>query len=172
MIRKLLLAACATVLIVAGLGAYIALPEPTFAAESAMLLPVDPVPLVAQTDSGDKSFTIEVADDASERSKGLMYRKTMEDDHGMLFVFEQTQPVGFWMKNTPMPLDLLFIGQDGRVKDIKPGKPFSEASISPNQPVRFVLEFKSGIAGKAGIKAGDLLKHPVINAAPGMGSPG
>lgn len=47
----------------------------------------------------------------------------MGDDHGMLFVFEHTQPVGFWMKDTPMPLDLLFIGADGKVKDILPGRP-------------------------------------------------
>ena len=127
MIRKIWLAAAAIVAIIAALGFYLAMPQPTAANSQAMRLPVDPVPLVAETAAGERSFRIEIADDQSERSAGLMFRETMADDHGMLFVFEQTQPVGFWMKNTPMPLDLLFIGQDGRVRDILPGEPFSEA---------------------------------------------
>ena len=100
-----------------------------------------------------------------------MFRESMDDDHGMLFVFPQTQPVGFWMKNTPMPLDLLFIGKDGRIRDILPGEPFSEASISPGEPVRFVLELKRGMAEKAGIKDGDLMRHPAIDEASGTGDP-
>ena len=172
MTRKLILAAAAIAAIVAALGIYLALPEPSSANGQAMLLPVDPVPLVVETAAGERSFTIEVADDLSERSKGLMFRQTMADDHGMLFVFEQTQPVGFWMKDTPMPLDLLFVGQDGRVKEILPGQPFSETVISPGEPVRFVLEVKAGIAAKAGIKDGDQLRHPAINEAPGAGNAG
>jgi len=173
MYRKALLAAGAVLLIVAALAVYLSLPQATFAqGGQAMLLPVDPVPLIAETAQGEKKFTIEVADDQSERSNGLMFRRTMDDTHGMLFVFEQTQPVGFWMKNTPMPLDLLFIGQDGKVRDILPGVPFSEAVISPGEPVRFVLEFKAGTAEKFGIKDGDMLIHPAINHAPGASSPG
>ncbi len=171
MIRKLLLAIGAVVLIVAGLSIYLAVPqhEPT---TLAMRLPVDPVPLVAETSSGERAFTIEIADDQSERSAGLMFRETMDDDHGMLFVFPGSAPLGFWMKNTPMPLDLIFIGQDGRVRDILPGEPFSEATISPVEPARFVLELKRGQAEKAGIKAGDFLRHPAINEAPGPANPG
>lgn len=172
MVRKTILAAVVVAVIVAALGIYLSLLDSTSANGKAMLLPVDPVPLIAETANGERSFTIEVADDASERSKGLMFRESMDDDHGMLFVFDQTQPVGFWMKNTPMPLDLLFIGQDGRVRDILPGTPFSEAMISPGEPVRFVLEFKAGTAARAGIKDGDFLRHPAINEAPGGGSSG
>lgn len=133
----------------------------------AMMLPVHPVPLVVETSAGDRSFTIEVADEEHERSAGLMYRQAMDDDHGMLFVFQQTRPVGFWMRNTPMPLDLVFIGEDGAVRAIEPGIPFSDATITAGVPVRFVLELKSGIAQKTGIAAGDRLRHPVIDAVAG-----
>lgn len=132
----------------------------------ALALPVDVNPLVADTPSGQRSFSIEVADEAAERAAGLMFRETMPDDRGMLFVFEETRTVGFWMKNTPMPLDLLFIGPDGRVKAVLPGEPYSEAVISPDEPVRYVLELKAGTASKQGITDGVLLKHPKIADAP------
>jgi uncharacterized protein len=142
----------------------------TAAAQDAMILPTDPAPLVAETEDGAKTFSIEIADDSDERSRGLMFRRAMDDAHGMLFVFEQTRPVGFWMKNTPMPLDLLFVGADGKVSAIMPGEPFSEAPISPGEPVRFVLELKRGIAEKFGLEAGDRLSHPAIDAV--AGNPG
>ncbi|RWH75553.1 DUF192 domain-containing protein [Mesorhizobium sp.] len=131
----------------------------------AMLLPIDRTPLVVATGSGERSFSIEIADTSAEREAGLMFRRTMADDHGMLFVFERTDEVDFWMKNTPMALDLIFIGEDGRIKAIKHGEPESEAIISPGQPVRFVLELKAGTAAKDGIKEGDLLRHPVIGSS-------
>ena len=167
MIRKTLLAVVAIVAIIGALGFYLGMPQ--LAADQAMRLPVDPTPLVAETAGGERSFTIEIADDGSERSAGLMFREIMDDDHGMLFVFPETRPVGFWMKNTPMPLDLIFIGEDGRVRDILPGEPFSETPISPGGPVRFVLEVKRGIAERAGIKTGDLMRHPAISGTAGAG---
>ncbi len=138
--------------------------QPSAADGQPMLLPTDATPLVAVTGSGERTFSIEIADDDAERAAGLMFREQMEDDHGMLFVFEQTRPVGFWMKNTPMPLDLIFIGQDGKVKAVRRGEPFSEALIAPDDPVRFVLELKAGMAEKAGIGEGNLIRHPVIGA--------
>ncbi|TIY02678.1 MAG: DUF192 domain-containing protein, partial [Mesorhizobium sp.] len=99
---------------------------------------------------------------AAEREAGLMFREEMADDHGMLFVFEGPRDVSFWMKNTPMPLDLIFVGQDGRIRAIKQGEPQSEAMISPGEPVRFVLELKAGTAARSGIADGDLLRHPAI----------
>ena len=145
----------------------VSLHAPAAADNHAMILPVDPAPLVAETDDGDQRFSIEVADEQRERAAGLMFRQTMRDDHGMLFVFEETRPVGFWMKNTPMPLDLVFIGEDGEVRSVLPGEPFSEASISPNVPVRFVLELKRGIAQKNGIEEGDRIRHPLIDEVAG-----
>jgi uncharacterized membrane protein (UPF0127 family) len=154
-----------------GPGYCIVAPQQSLADE-AMVLPVDPEPLVIETDAGPKSFSIELADEISERTRGLMYRQTMPDDRGMLFVFEQQGEVGFWMKNTPMPLDLLFIGQDGVIRAILPGKPFSEDTITPGEPVRFVLEFKAGTAAANGIEPGDVAAHPAINAAPSPANPG
>jgi uncharacterized membrane protein (UPF0127 family) len=145
----------------------LSLQGPVFADSHAMVLPVDPAPLVAETSEGDRRLTIEVADEEHERSAGLMFRQTMADDHGMLFVFDQTRPAGFWMKNTPMPLDLVFIGEDGRVRSIEKGEPFSEASISPGVPVRFVLEVKRGIAQAIGLEEGDRIRHPLIDAVAG-----
>jgi uncharacterized protein len=87
----------------------------------------------------------------------------MPKDQGMLFVFEHTQPVGFWMKNTILPLDLIFIGDDGKVKAIRKGEPYSEAVIAPSDPVRFVLELNAGTAAARGIVDGDVMRHPRID---------
>jgi uncharacterized membrane protein (UPF0127 family) len=127
-----------------------------------MILPVDPAPLVVATGKGDRAFHIEVARAPMERASGLMYRADMAADHGMLFVFERTQDVAFWMKDTPMPLDLLFIGEDGRIKAIRQGEPWSQAIIPSGGPVRFVLELKAGTAARGGIAEGDLVRHPVV----------
>lgn len=169
--KNWLTAVCAAIAVIIAAGVYFYSQEPTSADSRAMVLPVDPTPLVAVTRAGERSFTIEVADEPSERSAGLMFREQMADDHGMLFVFERQQEVGFWMRNTPMPLDLIFIDQDGRIRAIDEGEPQSEAVISPGEPVRFVLELKAGIAAREGIEDGDLVRHPVIGAAPGPSEP-
>lgn len=132
-----------------------------------MILPTDPAPLVVETKDGARSFSVEIAANPAERAAGLMFRRTMPDDHGMLFVHERTQQATFWMKNTPMPLDLLFIGQDGRIAAILQGEPQSLAVISPGVPVRFVLELKAGTAARQGIADGDAVKHPAIAAVSG-----
>jgi uncharacterized membrane protein (UPF0127 family) len=131
------------------------------------LLVVDPAPLVVETKTGQQSYTIEIADREAERERGLMFRETMDDGHGMLFVFEATQQVAFWMRNTPLPLDMVFIGQDGIVSDIRYGEPMSETIVEPPVPVRFVLELKAGIAEKADIKRGDRIRHPAIDKVTG-----
>ena len=159
------LAACAVVVTLVALAFFQV--QQTLAGDRAMILPVDPVRLVAVTRAGERSFAIEVADDGTKRSAGLMFREDMDDDHGMLFVFPQTRAVAFWMKNTPMPLDLIFVGQDGRIRAIRQGEPQSMAVIAPAEPVRFVLELKAGTAAREGIRNGDLLKHPVIDAERG-----
>ncbi|MGB3832928.1 MAG: DUF192 domain-containing protein [Mesorhizobium sp.] len=137
------------------------------AGEQAMLLLTDPAPLVVETASGARSFSIEIASSPAQRSAGLMFRRTMADDHGMLFVYERVQQATFWMKNTPMALDLVFITQEGRIAAIRPGEPQSEAVISPGVPVRFVLELKAGTAAREGIADGDAVRHPAIAAASG-----
>ncbi len=171
MLRKSLLALAAIAAILGGLNYFLHLPQSSIAASQAMRLPVDPAPLVVTTSTGEHAFQIEIADDSSERSAGLMFRETMDDDHGMLFVFEQSRPVSFWMRNTPMPLDLVFIDANGAVRDILPGEPFSETPIGPAAPVKFVLELKRGMADMAGIKPGDAVRHPAIGVA-GSQDPG
>ncbi len=143
-------------------GAHAREPQP-------MILPVDPAVLRIETAAGEASFSVEVADDDRERSAGLMFRTEMKDDHGMLFVFERTRRLAFWMKNTPMPLDLVFIDASGMVVDVLKGEPFSIAPIGPDAPARFVLELKAGTAEKSGIASGDRVRHPRIEAAAGGG---
>lgn len=132
-------------------------------AGSPMILPVDSDPLIVETSGGELQFSIEIADSSATRAAGLMFREEMDDDHGMLFIFERTSPVGFWMQNTPMPLDLIFIDEAGLVEAILPGEPFSTDTISPGVPVRFVLELKQGTAQENGIAEGDRMRHPRID---------
>ena len=157
-----------SVLALAGLGP--AVSGTSAAAESApMILAVDPAPLFVATGAGEARFSVEVADDDRERSAGLMFRTAMKDDHGMLFVFERTRRLSFWMKNTPMPLDLVFIDAGGTIVDVLRGEPFSVAPIAPEAPARFVLELKAGTAEKTGIASGDRVRHPRIDAVAGGG---
>lgn len=135
------------------------------AQNSAMRLPVDPDPLVVLTSAGEVTFSIEIADEPLERQRGLMFRQSMPSDRGMLFVFPTESRQGFWMQNTPLALDLLFVGADGEVRAIAPGIPFSTASISPDVESQFVLELLAGTAQKVGIEVGDRLRHPRIETA-------
>jgi uncharacterized protein len=171
MVRRYWLAAGAILIAAAIVVVYIGLQSPSSADSRAMTLPVDPDPLTVETSHGERSFTVEIADDPGERERGLMFREDMDDMHGMLFVFEEQRDVGFWMKNTPMPLDLVFIAQDGTIKAIKPGVSMSEAVISPGVPVRFVLELKAGIAARNGIVDGEKARHRAINQAAGAAQP-
>ncbi|MER9948784.1 DUF192 domain-containing protein [Mesorhizobium sp. M0047] len=162
---------CAVIAVIIAAGAFFYSERPTAADSRAMILAVDPTPLVVVTKGGDRSFSIEIADTDPEREAGLMYRQDMPDDHGMLFVFEMPQQVNFWMRNTPMPLDLIFVGQDGKIRAIKRGEPQSDAVISPGVPVRFVLELKAGTAASNGIEYGDLVRHPAVGTASSPGVP-
>ncbi|WP_027057104.1 DUF192 domain-containing protein [Mesorhizobium loti] len=162
---------CAIAAVIVAASAFFYFQVPSAADSRAMILPVDPTPLVVATKNGNRSFSIEIADTEPEREAGLMFRDDMADDHGMLFVFEIPQQVSFWMKNTPMPLDLIFIGQDGKIRAVKHGEPQSEAVISPGVPVRFVLELKAGTAAKNGIEYDDLLRHPAVGTVSGPGMP-
>lgn len=170
--RKIVLSALVLAVVALAVSGYVAMQRPVTPTGQSVSLAVDSQPLVAETRGGDKTFSIEIADEPGEREQGLMFRESMGDDHGMLFIFERPQIASFWMRNTPMPLDLLFVGQDGRVKTIKHGEPFSEAVIASSEPVRFVLELKAGTSKAAGIANGDLLRHPAISGASVPGSGG
>ncbi|WP_048648777.1 DUF192 domain-containing protein [Nitratireductor soli] len=141
---------------------------PTALAQTTVMrLPADADPLVIETRSGEQRFSIEIADEPHERQRGLMFRQAMAADRGMLFIFPVESRQGFWMQNTPLPLDLLFIGADGVVRAIDRGVPFSTASISPNVQAQFVLELPAGTAQKSGIEIGNRLRHPRIDAPAG-----
>ena len=125
--------------------------------------------LVIESASGrTHRFTVEVADNDQRRALGLMHRESMPADHGMVFDFKQDQPVAMWMRNTRIPLDMLFIDRDGRVVNIHArAVPFDETSIHSDGPVRGVLELNGGTAARLGLKAGDVVRHAIFrNAVP------
>lgn len=124
---------------------------------------LDPGELVIETPAGPHHFTIELAATPGERSRGLMFRQHMQPDHGMLFDFQTEQPVAFWMKNTPLPLDMLFIDGKGVVLQIAADtEPYSETPIPSEQPIRAVLELNAGTAHKLGIAPGAKVEHPIF----------
>jgi uncharacterized membrane protein (UPF0127 family) len=132
-------------------------------AEQAMILPVDPEPLVITTAKGDVDITVEVTDTTEEHARGLMFRPPLPQGRGMLFVMDYEEEQLFWMKNTPSPLDLVFAAKDGVIVSIKQGEPLSEASISSEKHAKFVLEIAQGEAARLGIKPGDRMAHRLIN---------
>lgn len=102
------------------------------------------------------SFVVELATNDAEREQGLMNREAMKSDRGMLFDFGMTRPVYMWMKNTYLPLDMLFIAADGKITHIKADTlPLSEDIIDSHGAVRFVLEINGGISDTLGIEVGD-----------------
>jgi uncharacterized protein len=108
-------------------------------------------------------FQTEVMKTPEQRSKGLMFRQFMPDDRGMLFDFDREEPVAMWMRNTYIPLDMLFIRANGVIHRIhERAQPLDETTIPAGAPVRYVLEINGGIAAKLGLKAGDRVKHPLI----------
>jgi uncharacterized membrane protein (UPF0127 family) len=102
----------------------------------------------------------ELALTPEQRQKGLMYRRDLGSNDGMLFVFEEANPQCFWMKNTPTPLTIAFLADDGSIVNLADMKPFDEASHCSARPVRFVLEMNQGWFAKRGLKAGFKLDGP------------
>jgi uncharacterized membrane protein (UPF0127 family) len=116
-------------------------------------------------ESGGKSlrFTVEIADNDDRRMLGLMHRRQMAADAGMLFDFKRDAPVAMWMRNTLIPLDMLFADKDGVIRHIhERAVPLSEAIISSDGAVRGVLELNGGTVSRLGIKVGDRMVHPMF----------
>jgi len=119
------------------------------------------------TAGGIRRFSVELAQTGRELDRGLMYRKSLPDGQGMLFDFGSEQRLDMWMKNTFIPLDMVFIGADGRVRRIaEHTKPLSRRLIPSGGPVRAVLEINAGAARALGIAPGDLVSHPIFAAKP------
>lgn len=119
--------------------------------------------LTIDTAGGPVRFDVEIADDYAERERGLMFRETLADDHGMLFDFERPQRVSFWMRNTMISLDIIFIGADGRILNIaERATPYSEDDIPSAGPALGVLEIRGGRAAELGIRPGDRVRHRIF----------
>ena len=105
-------------------------------------------------------FCVELAINNEERQRGLMFRKGMELSDGMMFVYERPQSVSFWMKNTSIPLDIIFADEAGVITNIfENARPFSTTSIFGGYDVQYVLEINAGLTKSLGIKTGALIKH-------------
>ena len=132
--------------------------QPAYAAE---------VPIRAHiaTHATTIDLTLEVARTEPERELGLMNRTTLQPNDGMAFFFPSTLPRQFWMKNTLIPLDILFVDEAGRVVYIVTGKPLSEEPVGPKAPIATVIELDGGRAAKSGITIGDKVTYD-INVSP------
>lgn len=115
------------------------------------------------TASGPHRFRVWIADTDSSRERGLMYVKSLPAGHAMLFLFDRPRYVAFWMKNTYLSLDIVFIGADGQVVNIaRDAEPLSLRSIESDGPVTAVLELVAGTAANIGLAAGDRVVHSVF----------
>ncbi len=115
---------------------------------------------------GRESFAVEVADDAAERAQGLMFREAMPLSEGMLFVYDAPRRPSFWMKNTLIPLDMIFADATGTVTRVHANAvPGDLNPVDGGEGAMFVLEINGGLAAKLGIATGAVLRHPAIPVA-------
>lgn len=112
---------------------------------------------------GSAAFSVEIADDPEERARGLMFRETLPASAGMLFVYPRPGPVAFWMENTLIPLDMIFLGPRGRVLKVhENATPLDRTPIDGGDGVLAVLEINGGLAARLGIGPGSELRHPAF----------
>ena len=122
---------------------------------------LDQVPLTITSSNGEHRFTVEVARTPEEQAQGLMNRNAVPPDRGMIFPYDPPAQVSFWMKNTLVPLDMIFIGADGKVGRIAANTtPMSLDPVASIDPVSAVLEIAGGRAAELGIKQGDKVSWP------------
>lgn len=114
-------------------------------------------------DFGQANFKVDLADDEQERARGLMFVENMPTMKGMLFVYEQPRRATFWMRNTLIPLDMLFISPEGAITRIHENAiPLDETAIDGGEGVLAVLEINGGLAERLGITAGAMIQHPAF----------
>jgi uncharacterized membrane protein (UPF0127 family) len=120
-------------------------------------------PLAIVGGSGRHAFQVEVARNDADRAQGLMYRRYLAPDRGMLFDFGRVQPISMWMQNTYIPLDMIFIRPDGTIARIaENAEPLSTRTIPSGEPVLAVLEVIGGTASRLDLKPGDRVEHPLF----------
>jgi hypothetical protein len=123
--------------------------------------------LTLRTATGEYRFNVEVVDTPESRAQGLMFRTELADDAGMLFDFKEEREVSFWMQNTLIPLDMIFVGTDGIIDTIHVNaRPQDPTSIPSEVPVQFVLEIPGGRSVEIGLKPGDVMVHERVVAQP------
>ena len=111
--------------------------------------------------SGTYTFNVEIADDAAEQSRGLMYRRELPADAGMLFLYNREEALSYWMRNTYIPLDIIYINSRAEIVSIaRNTQPLSDESIPLHYPAIAVLEVNGGTADRLGILEGDTVRHP------------
>jgi len=117
---------------------------------------------------GAVTVPVEVADTPDKRATGLMYRRDLAPDAGMLFLFTKASPQKFWMKNTPLPLDMIFIGPTAKIVGIVADAcPFTTNPLGPDEPSRYVLEVNAGFAAKHGLAVGDQVEFVRVHSIAG-----
>jgi uncharacterized membrane protein (UPF0127 family) len=122
--------------------------------------------LTIESKAGRFVFQVELAITPDQRAYGLMFRDSLADDRGMLFDFEHPQPVAMWMRNTYIPLDMLFIRSDGRIgRIVHDAQPLSDKVLDSGEPVRAVLELRGGITAELGIEPGDLVANRLFGSS-------
>lgn len=138
-----------------------------FSASADASVTCDPGKIEVLTNAGPRSFTIEVAIEPEEQARGLMFRPALPADAGMLFVFDPPRPANFWMRNTMIALDMIFIDDTGRVESIaERTDPYSERASSSLGDVRAVLEINGGLSRHLGIAPGAQVIHAAFKNAP------
>lgn len=132
----------------------------------------DPAVVSFLTERGELRFSVEIADDVDERAQGLMFRKEVPAGQGMLFVYDKAQPVAFWMRNTLIPLDMVFLDQAGVIRHIHPqARPLDETPIpgavqgDPDPDRLMVLEIAGGEAARLGLRPGQPMASPRLDQA-------
>jgi uncharacterized membrane protein (UPF0127 family) len=109
---------------------------------------------------GTEEFVLEIAADDATRTIGLMNRTSMPANRGMIFVFPRAQRLGFWMRNTRIPLDIIYVDQDGTVVSVHSMRPLDLTRIPSAGPAKYAIELNQGAAARCGIKPGDQLQIP------------
>ena len=134
-------------------------PFPGLAAEITTAQHLKTVPLVIRTQAATRRYRVEVARSPEQQEIGLMFRKAMARDHGMIFPMVPQRYASFWMRNTLIPLDLIFIRKDGTISSIAPNAtPLSLDQVQSLEPIAAVLELVGGEAQRSGIRAGDRVR--------------
>lgn len=118
-------------------------------------------PLTIKASSGDTvEIEVETADDAAERAQGLMFRESLGERCGMIFVYDGERPLSFWMRNTLVPLSIAYIDSDGRIVSLHDMEPLDETSVPSEGPAQYALEVNQGFFEENGVEAGDMVELP------------